>query len=78
MRTFVRCGQLFSGREDDARQGEILVFDQQGVIEYAGAEAGSPRRARSDQVLDYSGGFVMPGLIDVHTHLAYGNAKSEE
>ncbi len=22
--------------------------------------------------------FVMPGLIDVHTHLAYGNAKSEE
>ena len=33
MRTFVRCGQLFSGREDEARKGEILVFDQQGVIE---------------------------------------------
>jgi len=78
MRTFVRCGQLFSGREDDALKGEILVFDHQGIIEYAGAEAGSPRRARSDQVLDYSGCFVMPGLIDVHTHLAYGNAKSEE
>ena len=78
MRTFVRCGQLFSGREDDARKGEILVFDRQGVIEYAGPEAGSPRRARRDQVLDYSGCFVMPGLIDVHTHLAYGNAKSEE
>ena len=78
MRTFVRCGQLFSGREDDARKGEILVFDQQGVIEYAGPEAASPRRAHSDQVLDYSGCFVMPGLIDVHTHLAYGSAKSEE
>ena len=78
MRTFVRCGQLFSGREDDARKGEILVFDQQGIIEYAGPDAASPRRARSDQVLDYSGCFVMPGLIDVHTHLAYGNAKSEE
>src|SRR5580692_7083275 len=78
MRTFVRCGQLFSGREDDARKGEMLVFDQQGVIEYAGPEAASPRRARSDQALDYSGCFVMPGLIDVHTHLAYGNAKSEE
>src|SRR6266403_1296604 len=78
MRTFVRCGQLFSGREDDARKGEILVFEQQGVIEYAGPEAASPRRARSDQALDYSGCFVLPGLIDVHTHLAYGNAKSEE
>ena len=78
MRTFVRCGQLFSGREDDALKSEILVFDHEGVIEYAGPEAASPRRARSDQVLDYSGCFVMPGLIDVHTHLAYGNAKSEE
>jgi imidazolonepropionase-like amidohydrolase len=78
MRTFVRCGQLFSGREDDAHKGEILVFDHEGVVEYAGAEAGSPRRARNDQMLDYSGCFVMPGLIDVHTHLAYGNAKSEE
>src|ERR1700740_1528418 len=78
MRTFVRCGQLFSGREDDARKGDILVFDEHGVIEHAGPEAASPRRARSDQVLDYSCCFVMPGLIDVHTHLAYGNAKSEE
>src|SRR5580704_1141627 len=67
MRTFVRCGQLFSGREDDARKGETLVFDQQGVIEYAGPEAASPRRARSDQVLDYSGCFVMPGPIDFRT-----------
>src|SRR3984893_9835984 len=78
MRTFVRCGQLFSGREDEARKGETLVFDQQGVIEYAGPEVAAPRRARSDQVLDYSGCFVMAGLIDVHTHLAYGNAKTEE
>ena len=29
-------------------------------------------------MLDYSNLFVMPGLQDVHTHLAYGNAKSEE
>ena len=29
-------------------------------------------------MLDYSRLFVMPSLQDVHTHLAYGNAKSEE
>src|SRR6266700_4405416 len=78
MKTFVRCGQLFTGREDDARAGEILVFDERGMLDYVGPEKGSPRRVRSDKTLDYSGCFVMPGLIDVHTHLAYGNAKSEE
>ena len=78
MKTFVRCGQLFTGREDGARRDEIFVFDEEGVLDYVGPEAGSPRRGRGDRTLDYSGRFVMPGLIDVHTHLAYGNAKSEE
>jgi imidazolonepropionase-like amidohydrolase len=78
MKTFVRCGQLFTGREDDAQPAQVLAFDAQGVIDYVGAEAGAPRQARGDCWLDYSDAFVMPGLIDVHTHLAYGNAKSEE
>ena len=78
MKTFVRCGQLFTGKEDEAVAGQTLVFDEEGTLTYAGPEAGAPSRARSETMLDYSGYFVMPGLIDVHTHLAYGNAKSEE
>src|SRR6202011_2209875 len=78
MKTFVRCGHLFTGHEDDARAGETLVFDEGGMLDYVGPEKGAPRRARSDHVLDYSAYFLMPGLVDVHTHLAYGNAKSEE
>ena len=78
MKTFVRCGQLFTGREDEARPDAALVFDERGVIEHVGPEAEPPRRARGDRVLDCSGLFVVPGLIDLHTHLAYGNAKSEE
>jgi len=43
----------------------------------------APRKARRggramNHMLDYSAWFVMPGLVDVHTHLAYGNAKGEE
>src|SRR6266852_2469100 len=78
MKTFVRCGSLFTGDDDDAQKGGMLVFDGEGRLSYVGAEAGAPRRAKADRLIDHSGGFVMPGLIDVHTHLAYGNAKSEE
>jgi imidazolonepropionase-like amidohydrolase len=78
MKTFVRCGHLFTGQEDDARAGETLVFDEAGMLDYVGPAKAAPRPARNDHVLDYSAWFVMPGLVDVHTHLAYGNAKSEE
>ena len=40
--------------------------------------AAAPLPGPNADVVDYSGLFVMPGLIDVHTHLAYGNAKTEE
>ena len=78
MNTFVRCGQLFTGAEDEPRKGEVLVFSDDGCLAYVGPEAKAPRREKVDRLIDHSGAFVMPGLIDVHTHLAYGNAKSEE
>ena len=30
MKTFVRCGRLFTGAEDEPRRGEVLVFDDDG------------------------------------------------
>ncbi|HZK89131.1 MAG TPA: amidohydrolase family protein [Stellaceae bacterium] len=78
MTTFVRCGQLFTGQEDEARTDAALVYDDGGQLLYAGPEAGAPKCGQSDRAIDHSRHFVMPGLIDVHTHLAYGNAKTEE
>lgn len=78
MNTIVRCGQLFTGREDAAQPDAALIYDEAARLLYAGPGAGAPRRGAADRVIDHSGDFVMPGLVDVHTHLAYGNAKSEE
>ena len=77
-KTFVRCGQLFTGRDDKAVKNAALVYDEAGRLTYAGKEAGAPKPGDGDKVIDHSAHFVMPGLIDVHTHLAYGNAKTEE
>ena len=78
MKTFVRCGQLFTGQEDEALKNAALVHDEAGRVVYAGPEKGAPKPGKGDRAIDHSGHFVMPGLIDVHTHLAYGNAKTEE
>jgi imidazolonepropionase-like amidohydrolase len=77
MATHVRCGTLFTGTEDTERRTQTLVVDA-GRLTYVGPTAGAPPAAKGDSVLDYGEFFVMPGLQDVHTHLAYGNAKTEE
>ena len=46
MKTIVRCGSLFTGQEDEARKGAVLVFDGAGQLLYVGPEASAPRRAK--------------------------------
>src|SRR5689334_16603748 len=78
MTTYVRCGTLFTGDQTATRSDAVLGFDDTGIIKFVCDTADAPPVCTHDTVLDYSGLFVMPGLLDVHTHLAYGNAKSEE
>ena len=78
MKTHVRCGTLFGTGDLEARPGQTLVYDERGILEFVGPTEQAPKVVPGEPVLDYSRHFVMPGLIDVHVHLAYGNAKSEE
>ncbi|MDX9875408.1 MAG: amidohydrolase family protein, partial [Spongiibacteraceae bacterium] len=73
----VRCRQLFTGLEDHVRPDQTLVIEN-GLISYAGPAAEAPAPAPTDEVVDAGDHFVMPGLVDVHTHLVFGNAKGEE
>ena len=77
MRKHIRCGKLFTGLSDKAEKDQTIVLKDER-IEYVGPTAGAPKAAAGDQTVDHSKHFVLPGLIDVHVHLAYGNAKTEE
>ena len=78
MTKHVLCGTLFTAADDQAVTDGTLVVGDDGKLLYSGPTAGAPKRNPGEELVDYSHLFVMPGLVDVHTHLAYGNAKSEE
>jgi imidazolonepropionase-like amidohydrolase len=77
MRTILLCGQLFSGTESVARKEHALVIEGDHIT-HVGPIAALPPPGPDDEVVDYRRYFVMPGLSDLHTHLSYGNARSEE
>src|ERR1700674_4426151 len=71
------CGTLFDGLSGSPQKDATVIIED-GIVQYAGPAAKAPPPKPGEEMLDYSRFFVMPGLIDVHTHLAYGNAKTEE
>ena len=79
MTTHVRCGTLFAGNDAIALKNHTLCFDVRGEIAYVGPTREAPpvaaRRRRCSTTAISSSCLA---LQDVHTHLAYGNAKSEE
>ena len=77
MATHLRCGTLFTGLDEEARPNHTIVFDGD-TIAHVGPTDEAPLPGADDTVIDHGDRFVMPGLIDVHTHLSYGNAKTEE
>jgi imidazolonepropionase-like amidohydrolase len=77
MRTVLLCGWLFTGTELAAQRDQAIVIEG-ARITHAGPRAALPPPADGDRVIDHSAHFVMPGLSDLHTHLSYGNARSEE
>jgi imidazolonepropionase-like amidohydrolase len=77
LRTILLCGQLFTGTEQRARADQAVVIEA-GRIALVCPRGALPPLGEADRVIDYSAYFVMPGLSDLHTHLSYGNARSEE
>jgi imidazolonepropionase-like amidohydrolase len=77
MKTVLLCGWLFTGAELTAQRDQAIVIEG-ARISHVGPRAALPQQADGVRVIDHSAHFVMPGLSDAHTHLSYGNARTEE
>lgn len=76
-------GYLATCRADGA-QGELhpvreaAVAWREDTIAWVGAERDLPAEFRGDEALDAGGALVVPGLVDCHTHLAFGGWRGDE
>ena len=69
----VRNGRVFDGTGAAAREGTVVITGNRiSAVLAPNAPAAWPRDAR---VIDAAGKTVMPGLIDMHTHLSYVNPE---
>lgn len=77
-------GYILKGRVIDGslnapvENGAVVVKGER--IDWVGPAAGLPRQydEREHEVIDLPGRSIMPGLIDGHTHISFGESRSEE
>ena len=66
---YVKAGHLFDATSDNLRDNMVLVIDGERITRIAPAgEIAIPSGA---EVVDLSRAWVLPGLIDCHTHLSF-------
>ena len=75
-------GVLATCRAEGAQRDIHAIADgavawEGGRIAWAGADADLPSRWRPEAV-DAGGALVVPGLVDCHTHLAFGGWRADE
>ena len=66
-KTLVYAGTLIDGASDSARSRQTLVIEDQKIV---AVEANYRAPEDGDEVIDLKDSTVMPGLMDMHTHLS--------
>ncbi len=64
--------RLFNGHDEHFCPDAKLVYND-GIVVYAGPSEGSPVLDEQARVVDGTGHFVMPGMVESHAHLSYTN-----
>ncbi len=67
-RTIVHAGRLIDGVSDAPRERVSIIVDQARIVDVV---AGYATAGSGDEIIDLSDQTVLPGLMDMHTHLGY-------
>jgi len=70
--TVIHCGRLIDGRSEQPRMDVTVVVDGGKIVRVA---AGYQSAAAGDTLIDLKAYTVMPGLMDMHTHLQSQHSK---
>jgi imidazolonepropionase len=66
------------GQGDAGAVSRAALAWEEGTIRWAGPEADLPAAWRESEPWDAGGRMVVPGLVDCHTHLAFGGWRAGE
>lgn len=77
IRTLYTCPADGAHDEVGAVQDAALAW-RDGKVAWAGTAAELPAEYRDEERLDAGSGIVIPGLVDCHTHLAFGGWRADE
>lgn len=70
--TLIHAGRLIDGIKDKVREKVTVVVEGDKVV---AVESGYRQAAAGDEVVDWRDGTLMPGFIDMHTHLSSKGGK---
>jgi imidazolonepropionase len=76
--TIATCDGALEGGDEalDVRRGHAIGI-RAGLVAYVGEDSESLSREASE-VVDLRGSFVLPGLVDAHTHLVFASSRIDE
>ncbi len=66
-RTLIHAGKLIDGRSDTAASERTLIVEDRKIVAIA---EGYLTPEHDDELIDLKGSTVLPGLMDMHTHLS--------
>jgi len=64
--TVIKAGSLFDSKTGKVQRDRVIVIEDERITAVGGAGTAIPDDA---EVIDLSESFVMPGLMDMHTHI---------